>query len=638
MRNFFRLMKYLKRRWRRFLLGLSIMMISTLFGGVSITMLYPIFDKLFNKPAGEIQQYDPRPLLPQIGEEFVKSFPESGELDKEYLSTVGKNLGKNFQNLLDRNSPLKVLGFLCLAFLVIVFIKSFTFFYYTLIFGALEELFSRDMRDDLFQKLSAHSLRFFDRYRSGDIISRMVSDVELLKRVVVANLANFIYSISQIIMFTAIAMVISFKLTLFALLITPSIALILGFIARKLRKYSYKSQVQIAGITNELKESVSSFKVVLAFVRQKFQFEKFARETLCYYRARVKMVKYNVMNRPVSEFLSTALGLLLLWYGGSLILQPEPGFNAAAFVVFIGAMYSMFQPLRGVFKVYAEWQKGLGVAVRYYEIFDEEPEITNPPNPVKFDGLKEGIRFDDVSFSFDGKNIILNHINLNIKNREVIALVGASGGGKTTLTNLLPRFYDPTEGRVLYDGVDLRELDLDSLRSKIGLVTQETLLFHDTVFRNIAYGLPGIDPERVCAAAKAANAHDFITALPQGYDTIIGEKGSRLSGGEKQRLAIARAILNDPEILIFDEATSALDSEAEQLIQEAMSKIIPERTVIIVAHRLSTIRHAHRILVIENGEIVEEGDHQSLMEKNGSYRRLHDLQYWLEPVNDENSK
>jgi len=626
MRNFLRLLKYLKKRWLLFLVGVSVMMMTTLFGGVSIVMLKPVFEKLFQKPV-EAVEYDSRSIIPQIKEEFSKSIPATVDDEESYISVFVVNLGENFQNLLDRNHPLKVLGFLCISFLIIIFLKSITYFAYTLIFGILENQFSRDMRDELYKKISEHSLSFFDKFRAGDLISRMVSDIELMKTVIIANLAHFVYNFAQVVMFMTIAMVISYKLTIFALVAIPLLAIILGSIAKKLKKYSLKSQVKAAGITNELEETISSFKVILAFAKQDFQFRKFARETYNFYRARVKMVKYNMMNRPMSEFLSTALGLVLLWYGGRMILNPDSDFDAASFIVFIGAMYSAFQPLRSVFSVYADWQKGLGVAVRYFEIFDIKPEIISPPDAVQFEAFKKVMKFDHVSFAFDNKKPVLTDINLEIKRGEVIALVGPSGGGKTTLTNLIPRFYDPTGGAVLLDGVDLRKYDVESVRKKIGIVTQETLLFHDTVFNNIAFGVPDIDPELVYNAAKSANAHDFITQMSEGYRTIIGEKGSRLSGGQKQRIAIARAILNDPEIIIFDEATSALDSEAEMMIQVAMSNIIKNRTVIMVAHRLSTIRNADRILVIDKGSIIEEGSHADLMSANGSYKYVHDLQF-----------
>ena len=320
------------------------------------------------------------------------------------------------------------------------------------------------------------------------------------------------------------------------------------------------------------------------------------------------------------------------------MMKENSGLDYASFMVFFVALYSTFQPMRTLARIYNDLQKGLGVAVRYFEIYDFEVDIANPPDGVKFEGLRDSIKLEGVTFSYSGRKKALKNIDLTIKKGEVIAFVGSSGGGKTTITNLIPRFYDPVEGCIYLDGIDLKKFDLKSLREKIGIVTQDTILFHETVFNNIAFGVPETDPERVFAAAKAAYAHDFILKLPDGYDTIIGERGSRLSGGQKQRIAIARAILSDPEIIIFDEATSSLDSEAELLIQQAMENIIRGRTVIMIAHRLSTIRHANRILVIEKGTIVEEGVHEELLKANGQYKYFHDLQYNGAEVNQNTEK
>jgi subfamily B ATP-binding cassette protein MsbA len=632
MRNYFRLLKYLRRHWQKFSLGFVLMLLNTVLGGISITMLYPVLTKL-NEPS-EMRIYEQRAILPQIGEEWNRSIPEDFSFTSASLAKLGENLQTNFLDLLRRNEPGKILSFLCLVFFIVLFLKALALYFYHYIFGILEELFSKEMRDELFFKINRFSLSFYDKFRTGDIISRMVSDIEFLKKVIVENIAELISNLFQVIQYIAIAMLINLKLTLFVLIVVPPIALILNYIAKQLKKYSYRSQVKAAGIINVLEESITAFKIIAAFVRHQFQQQKFEQETFNYYRARLKTVKYNMMNRPMSEFLSSAIGVVIFWYGGNLILQPNSTLSVAGFLVYFAALYSAFQPLRTLSRIYNEAQKGLGVALRYFEIFDQEPDIRSPENALVFPGLKEKIVFENVSFSYDGKNKALDNINLAIKKGEVIALVGASGGGKTTLTNMIPRFYDPTEGRILFDEFDLRQLELSSLRRSIGIVTQETMLFHDTVFNNIAFGSPETPREKVGTVAKFANAHDFILALPQGYETIIGERGSRLSGGQRQRLAIARAIINDPEILIFDEATSSLDSEAEKLIQEALEKIIIGRTVIIIAHRLSTVRFAHRILVIENGKIAEEGVHSELMAKNGSYRKLYDLQYW---VNDKTS-
>ena len=636
MRNFLRLLKYLPRYWRMFTLGMALMLICTLFGGVSISLLYPIFNQLFDRPSAELldREFNSRPILPQFMEEIENSRPQEDLGFKEYYSAYANNLKDNLNVVMERNHPQKVLEFFCIGFIIILSVKSVSFYFYHFVFGILEERFGKEMRDELFKKINTFSLTFFDKFRTGDLISRMVSDIEFLKRVVVANVAEFIYSLAQAAMYFAIAMYINYKLSLFALLITPPIVLILGYIAKKLKKYSYRSQVKAAGIVNVLEESISTFKVILAFVKHKFQQSKFAAETQKFYQARIKVAKYNFMNRPVSELLSTTLGVIILWYGGKMILDPNAKFSFAAFVVFIAALYSTFQPIRTLSRIYNDLQKGLGVAVRYFEIFDMKPKIISPADGKVFYKIEDCIKFENVSFSYDKINRVLNGINLTIKKGEVIALVGPSGGGKTTLTNLLVRFYDPDEGSITIDNIDLKEFKLESLRNKIGVVTQETLLFHDTMFNNIAFGQPDILEHKVIAAAKAANAHDFIMEFPRQYQTIIGEKGSRLSGGQKQRITIARAILNDPEILIFDEATSSLDSEAERLIQEAMEKIIKGRTVLIIAHRLSTVRHADRILVIENGQIVEEGVHEDLIAADGVYKRLHDLQYWLQPNNE----
>jgi len=628
MRRIFRLMAYLRRHWQLFFIGIVMMLLTTAFGGASLTMLYPILKRVSIESAAPVQiQYDSRPILFQISQAWNDSKTESSIFCKDFYIEKGKLLKEKFQGLWLRNDPYKELVFLCVTLIIFVFIKSLTFYFFTYIFGVLEELFCKEMRDELFARINTCSLVFFDKFRTGDLISRMVADIELLKRVVVENVAETVYNFGQIMMYLAIAFVINRKLTLFVLVLTPPFLFVLDFIARKLKKYTYKSQVEAAGMVNVLEESISSIKVIMAFVKHKFIQDKFAAETTKFFRARRKMVKYNYMNRPVSEYVSTTLGVIVIWFSGKLILDPKSNLDFVGFMVFFAALYSTFQPMRTLSRIYNDLQKGLGVSARYFEVYDYPPDIVSPPDGVKFTGLKSEIKLDNVSFSYDGGKEALHNINLTIKKGEVIALVGPSGGGKTTITNLIPRFYDPTEGAVLYDGIDLRKLDLNSLRGKIGIVTQETLLFHDTVFNNIAFGRPETAPEKVYAAAEAANAHEFIIKLTQGYDTFIGERGSRLSGGQKQRIAIARAILNDPEIIIFDEATSSLDSEAELLIQQAMDNIVKGRTVIVIAHRLSTIRNAHRILVVEKGRIVEEGVHEELMKKGGEYKYLHDLQY-----------
>ena len=640
MRNLWRLSAYLRRHWKMFLTGMLIMGTTVILEGASIGMLYPIFKQMFEDPSVRVdpKNYDSRPLTLQLEETWNESKPDGSLFDNDTRKKWRTVLSENFTAFLNRNDPLRILTNLCIILLVILIIRSVTLYFYHYIFGVLEELFCKEMRDELFVQINRHSLRFFDKFRTGDLISRMVNDIEFLKRVVVANVAESIFNLTKIVMYFGMAFIINYKLTLFVMAITPPMMLVLDFIAKKLKKYSYRSQVEAAGMINVLEEAIVSMRVILAFFKHLFIQKSFENETQNYFRSRRKMVKYNVMNRPVSEYVTSTLGVIIFWYAGSLMMKENATLDFAGFMIFFAALYSTFHPMRTMARIYNDLQKGLGVVVRYFEVYDYEVDIYTDPNAVIFDGLQDSIKFEDVTFGYSHQKKALSNLNLNIKNGEIIALVGPSGGGKTTIANLIARFYDPHEGSIYIDETDLKEIDLKSLREKIGLVTQDTILFHDSVFNNIAFGLPDTEPDKVYDAAKAAYAHDFILKLPEGYDTIIGERGSRLSGGQKQRIAIARAILNDPEIIIFDEATSALDSEAEILIQQAMENIIRGRTVIMIAHRLSTIRKANRILVIEKGKIIEEGIHEELIEANGQYKYFHDLQFNNGEVDQDHRK
>jgi len=421
--------------------------------------------------------------------------------------------------------------------------------------------------------------------------------------------------------------IISWKLTLFTLLIAPPSLFIIGFISKKLRKRTTRTQDRIASITSVLEETISNIRVVKAFAMEKFEIEKFADGNKAFFRAMLRLFRIRRLSSPVTEVLGVSMAVGVLWIGGSMVLDQRV-LAPEDFLKFIVMMFLLMQSAKRLSEVNVKMQVGIAATGRVFEIIDHPSDITDPQNPLPvLSKVREGISFKNVWYEYEPGTPVLKDINLNVNVGETLAIVGPSGGGKSTLVDLLPRFFDPVSGTVEIDGCDIREFKLKDLRSLFGIVTQETILFHDTIRANIAYGRPDIQIEQIIEAAKTANAHDFIMRFKLGYDKVIGERGTKLSVGQKQRIAISRAILKNPPILIFDEATSALDSDSEAQVQVAIKQLMKGRTSFIIAHRLSTIQEATRIVVIDNGEIVEIGTHEELYEKEGVYRRLYDLQF-----------
>jgi subfamily B ATP-binding cassette protein MsbA len=429
-----------------------------------------------------------------------------------------------------------------------------------------------------------------------------------------------------LVVFASFVIGISWRLALVAFVVIPPITYVVTRIGHRLRKYSTRSQEKMADITSVLQETISGIRVVKAFGMEAFESSKFFKHTREFLRAFMKQQCAASLAPPMTEFLGAAGALVVLWYGGTQVLGGNL-LGPDLFLLFLAAMLSMIHPAKNLTHANTKIQEGLAAARRIFAILDTEPKITDAPDSVEVSYVREGVEFDSVCFSYDTSDYVLKDINFAVKKGQVVAIVGPSGAGKSTLVDLIPRFYDPTSGRVLVDGVDIRKIKMRSLRGLMGIVTQETILFNDTVRSNIAYGLEEIPSERVVEAAKAANAHDFISTLPEGYDTVIGDRGVRLSGGERQRIAIARAILKDPQILIFDEATSSLDSESEKLVQDAIQRLISQRTNFVIAHRLSTVTRADLILVMENGRIIERGRHEELLAAGNLYRKLYDMQF-----------
>lgn len=481
-----------------------------------------------------------------------------------------------------------------------------------------------DIRQRLYDHLQNLSLSFFTRTSTGVLISRITNDVNLVQGAVSNAITGLIKDAVTIMALTAVVFYRNWKLGLIAFVVFPIAILPIKEFGKRLRKFSLKGLQRMGSLTAFLHETITGNRIVKAFNMEEYEKRRFAEENERYFRIFLKRVKIRALSHPMMELLGGIGVAVILWVGGYSVVRGE--MTPGTFFSFMTALMMLYAPVRNLNKVNLEVQEGLAAAARIFELLDTVPEVKEEKDALSLPSFSKEIEFKGVTFKYDSTPV-LKSISLQVKAGEILAIVGMSGAGKTSLVNLLPRFYDVDEGQILMDGIDIRKITLRSLREQIGLVTQQTLLFNDTVRNNIAYGSLERSDQEIIEAAKAANAHDFIQRFPKGYETLIGEGGVKLSGGERQRLSIARALLKNAPILILDEATSSLDSDSEAEVQRAMDVLMRGRTVFVIAHRLSTIRNAHRIIVLSNGEIVEQGTHQELMELNGEYRRLYDLQF-----------
>lgn len=478
-----------------------------------------------------------------------------------------------------------------------------------------------DLRRQTFHHLQRQQMGFYSRHSSGELISRVTNDTMMVQHAVSGVVADIVRQPALLLSAIGYMLYTDPMLTLISVVLFPVSVAPVIILGRKVRKYSRQGQEYMAGLSSVLQENVSGVRVVKSFGMEAHEEEKFDVENKNVFGRLIKTVLARHVNQPLMEFVA-GLGIVAI-----MMYVRVSHLGIGEFFAFAAALGVAYQPVKMLSKVHMEIQKAMGSAERIFALLDEPLDVVEPENGVSLNGPVEEIRFENVSFRYDEDHLVLDHINLTIKAGEKIALVGSSGSGKSTLASLVPRFYDASEGRVTLNGTDLRDFSFEGLRSRIALVTQDTFLFNDSITRNIAYGQHEPDMARVVDAARRAHAHDFIEAMEAGYDTVVGERGGRLSGGQKQRLAIARAIYRDAPILILDEATSALDNESERQVQAAINEMMKGRTSIAIAHRLSTIQHADRILVLQEGRIVEEGSHQDLLDQNGVYRYLYDLQF-----------
>jgi subfamily B ATP-binding cassette protein MsbA len=615
MRKFFGVLKYINGYWNYGILNIFFNILSVIFSLFSIAMFLPFLQILLLSKQDDIEAT------------FNKGVPDL-ELK---AASISEFIKYHLAYYIHHDGRLNTLIGICVIVIITFFLKNLFRYLGMFFIAPIRNGVVRDMRNKMYDKVLRLPLSYYSEERKGDIMSRMTADVQEIEWSIMQSLEMIFREPVTILMYLGAMVILNFQLSLFSLVLLPLSAIMIGKIGKSLRRSSTKSKEKLGLLLSIMEETLGGLRIIKGFNAESKMNDHFQKENENFTNISVKMYRKTDLASPLSEFLGVIVMVVTLYFGGKLVLSNDPSLDGPLLLTFLIVFSQLLAPAKSLTTAYYNVQKGLASAERIDKILQAEVTIRDTKDAQSIDSFRKEIEYKNVSFAYHKGQVgwVLNDINLKIEKGKTIALVGQSGSGKTTLADMLPRFYDTTQGEILIDGKNIQHLKLHDLRALMGIVTQESILFNDTIYSNIAFGIENVTEQQVIEAAKIANAHEFISQIPEGYQANIGDRGSKLSGGQRQRISIARAVLKNPPILILDEATSALDTESERLVQDALNKLMKNRTSVVIAHRLSTIQHADEIIVMQKGKLIERGTHNELLLRNGAYKKLHDLQAFV---------